>query len=368
MNKKKKNGLKWVLLVIVLIITGFTVTMVACGLFKEKSTEKASEDENASEEGLYDSSDSADSVPDSKDYEGISTNEENIDFDLSVLPDTVEPCGICSYDGCLYVTDTFSKCVWQVSAEGVSILAGADSSRDIYDKPQGGYNDASAEEALFKLPWDVAPFLSGIAVSDTDNNVVRIISNNEVNTINSVSGNDEYNYPTGIASDGAGHLFVSDTHSDSVKIITESGEVSTFADGLESPMGISFNAGYLYIAESGKNRIVRINATDVSSKKNEGDIEIVAGTGEEGDKDGLAAEATFASPKGIAVSGDGTVFVADTVNSAVRIIKDGQVNTMEIKDDRNPDIAPVSPIGLCIQGRRLYICDNFSKKIFTSDI
>ncbi len=369
MNKKKKNGLKWVLLVIVLIITAFTVTMVACGLFKEKGSEKAAEEQGeTAEEELYDAGSLSDTGLGGIGDVSIDTDEATIDFDLSDLPDTMEPCGICSYDGCLYITDSFSKCVWKATADGIDILAGADSSRDIYDKPQGGYNDASLTEALFKLPWTVTPFLGGIAVSDTENNAIRLINDDRVDTINSANGTDEYNYPTGITSDGAGHLFVSDTHSDSVKIVSEDGTVSTFIDGLDSPMGLSFNSGYLYIAETGKNRIIKVNASDVSAKKSSSDIELVAGNGEEGFKDGATPEASFSSPKGIAVAGDGTVFVADTVNSAVRLIKGGQVSTLNIVDERIPDAELVSPVGICIQGRRLYICDNFGKKIYTADL
>ena len=368
MNKKNKNGLKWVLLIIVLIITAFTVSMVACGLFKEKSGEKAAEENSGeSEESMYDTSAFPDTGNEQISLDGIISDEATIEFDLSALPDTIEPCGICYADGCLYITDSYAKSVWKISEDTTEVFAGADSSRDIYDKPQGGYNDAPANEALFKLPWSVAPFLNGIAVTDTENNAIRLINDNRVDTVNSVNGTDEYNYPTGIASDGAGNLFVADTHSDSIKAVSEDGTVSTLLDGLDSPMGLSYNSGFLYIAETGKNRIIRISTEDVSSKKSSADVELVAGSGEEGFSDGVYTDATFSSPKGLTVTTDGSVFVADTVNGAVRLVKDGQVSTLEIRDTRIPEAELVSPIGICIQGRRLYICDNFGMKIYTAD-
>lgn len=366
MNKKKKKGLRLALLIVVIIITAFTVTMVACGLFKEKNAEKQSKEKS---EALGEDATSFQQnagIGDNSLNE-MTDNEPSLQFDLSSLPDTAEPCGICIDDGSIYITDSYSKCVWKISDEGTEVFAGADSSRDIYDKPQGGYNDADSKEALFKMPWSVAPFLGGIAVSDTENNAIRLINGSKVDTINSSSGDTEYNYPTGITSNGEGVLFVADTHSDSIKTVTEDGKVSTFADGLDSPMGLSYSDGYLYIAETGKNRIIRISTLNLDSKKGSGDIELVGGSGEEGFKDGKSEDATFSSPKGVAVANDGTVYVADTVNGAVRKIKDGQVSTLEIKDSRMPDAELISPIGICIQGRKLYICDNFGKKIFIEE-
>src|SRR5690606_29282246 len=44
--------------------------------------------------------------------------------------------------------------------------------------------------------------------------------------------------------------------------------------------------------------------------------------------DGAAATARFNAPEGITVTEDGTVVVADALNHAIRLIKDGQVSTL----------------------------------------
>ncbi|WP_026526259.1 NHL repeat-containing protein [Butyrivibrio sp. VCD2006] len=365
MNKKKKKGVKWVVVILVLLVTLFTGSMVACGLIRGKFQNKSNEDE-ATEAGEEEYAE--DVAAGFEDEITNSVSEAYVSFNLSSLPDTIEPMGLCILDDVLYVADSFSKCVWRVTDSGAEIYAGADSDKDAYNKPQGGYNDAGALEAQFKLPWGIAPYGSGIAVTDTDNGVVRIISEDVVDTMKNSDGDPgSYDFPTGIATDESGNIFVSDTHANAVMVVLPTGEASTFIDEINSPMGLFYRFGYLYIAETGNNRIIRINASDVSTKKSFGDIEIVAGSGNEGLEDGEALMSSFSSPKGVTVDSEGTVYVADTVNGAVRRVKDGQVTTIEVKDDQIPDAELVSPVGICIQGGKLYVADNFGGKIFVID-
>jgi len=61
-----------------------------------------------------------------------------------------------------------------------------------------------------------------------------------------------------------------------------------------------------------------------------GKLERVAGTGEKGQKDGPASEATFDGPKGIVATPEGIVYVADTENNTIRSIdpRAGTVKTI----------------------------------------
>ncbi len=90
----------------------------------------------------------------------------------------------------------------------------------------------------------------------------------------------------------------------------------------------------------------------------------MAGSGAAGLTDGAAERAAFNAPQGVAVGGDGSVYVADTGSSAVRKAKDGAVSTLAVHDPERLDGGLVSPAGLLVQGNRLYICAPFAKKVF----
>lgn len=286
--------------------------------------------------------------------------------EVSAMDVMCEPSGIAAMeDGSLLITDTYGKVVWRVQ-DGVStVYAGSDTVEDPYGEPVGGYNDADPEGSYFKHPWAIAPFLDGYAVTDTDNNAVRLIQEDSIQTINGSTEEDltmtdmgvAYDHPTGLASDEDGNLYISDTLQNAVRRITPEGLVTTFADDLSDPMGLCWKDGALYVAETGANRIVKIE---------EGAVSAVAGCGADGMENGAADQASFSMPQGVAVGEDGTVYVSDTGNSAVRKIRDGQVTTLVERDVEDlGSFAPVSPVGLLVQGDQLYICDNFSRKVFS---
>lgn len=266
-------------------------------------------------------------------------------------------------DGSLLVTDTYNKVIWRV-ADGVSaVYAGSSTVEDHCGQPLGGYNDAVLEESYFKRPWAIVPFLDGWAVSDTGNGAIRLISGGITQTVNGQTEEKltvsdlgvTFDAPTGLACDGEGNLYVADTLQNAIRKITPTGEVTTFAKDLDGPMGLFWAEGSLYAAETEANRIVKITA---------GKVEVLAGSGRSGFADGPAAQAAFSAPQALAVDEDGTVYVADTANGAVRRIRDGQVTTLLRRDVTDLDsFAPVSPTGLLIRENILYICDNFSRKL-----
>ena len=78
-------------------------------------------------------------------------------------------------------------------------------------------------------------------------------------------------------------------------------------------------AGVLYVADTGNHAIRRITA--------DGFVSTLAGDGTPGDADGSAAR--FNGPVGVAVDGSGRVIVADTYNDRIRAIaRDGTVTTI----------------------------------------
>ena len=142
--------------------------------------------------------------------------------------------------------------------------------------------------------------------------------------------------PFGIAVDGQGTIFVADAgDANAVRRIAADGHVSTlaggtigFADGMasdarfNSPSGLAIDPqGVLYVADTGNNAIRRITP--------DGRVTTLAGNGQPGYQDGLGDAARFNGPIGIAVGADGRVIVADSYNDRIRAIApDGTVTTI----------------------------------------
>jgi len=150
--------------------------------------------------------------------------------------------------------------------------------------------------------------------------------------------------PSGIAVDGAGNLFIADSHHNRVREVyatgANAGTITTVAgDGsagydpaatvakatsLNQPGGVAIDgAGNLYIADTNNNVIRKVNLTT-------GAIATVAGTGAPGyTGDGsAAASATLNSPEGVTVDAAGNLFIADTNNDAVReVVASGRIAT-----------------------------------------
>ncbi len=266
-------------------------------------------------------------------------------------------------DGSLLVTDVYHKQVWRVLHRASESYAGGATVQDLYGRPVGGYNDAGLDSSYFKEPWAIAPFLDGWAVSDAANNAVRLIQPGGVQTLNGTTREKlavtelgvKFDHPTGLASDSEGNLYVSDTFGGAVRKVTPQGGVSTVVVDLSEPTGLCWKDGVLYIAETGRNRIVKVEG---------GQLSLLAGSGEAALTDGAAYGAAFNAPQGVAVGGDGSVYVADTGSGAIRRIKNGEVTTLAVRDPERMDGGLTSPIGLLVQGGRLYICDTFARKVF----
>src|ERR1700720_1261422 len=115
--------------------------------------------------------------------------------------------------------------------------------------------------------------------------------------------------PFGIAVDRRGNVFVADAgESNRIRRLTPEGKVETiagstegFADGIASqaqfntPSGIAIDsAGNLIIADTSNNRIRKLS-TDGNT------VSTIAGSGMAGFKDGLGSDAEFDGPVGVAV-------------------------------------------------------------------
>lgn len=279
--------------------------------------------------------------------------------EVSAMDVMCQPCGIAAMeDGSLLVSDQYNKVIWRIADGRNDTFAGADTAEDPFGQPVGGYHDGSLRESLFKNPWAIAPFLEGWAVSDPDNGVVRFLrlDSEKARWTEVTDLGVGFDYPTGLAADEEGNLYVSETFKGEIKKITPKGKVTTLARNLTEPMGLCWSGGSLYAAECGGERVIKIGSS--------GQIAVVAGSGETGSTDGPAARASFSGPKGVAVDGDGTVYVADTGNGTVRRVRDGQVTTVLSRDHRDAtQLFPAAPTGLLIHRGTLYITDAFARKL-----
>lgn len=165
-----------------------------------------------------------------------------------------------------------------------------------------------------------------------------------------------FHTPSAIALDNAGNLYVADTGNHAIRKIDLNGAVTTLAgdgtpgylDGVgraaqfNGPVGIAVDdAGIVYVADTYNDRIRRI-APD-------GTVTTLAGNGKPGMLDGALLDAGFDTPSALAVARDGTLYVADTGNHAVRRIKpDGTVDTVAIplEGERRPALR--RPVGLAL--------------------
>jgi len=153
----------------------------------------------------------------------------------------------------------------------------------------------------------------------------------------------ELDYPSGIALNSTGSLlFIADTCNDRIREVNVSSGIITTAAGngkygfsgdngqataaeLSYPSGVAVDsAGDLFIADTDNNRIREVN---VSSGK----ITTVAGNGTAGSTVGansLATASELYQPMGVAVDSNGNLFIADTQNDRVREVSAGKISTV----------------------------------------
>jgi sugar lactone lactonase YvrE len=136
--------------------------------------------------------------------------------------------------------------------------------------------------------------------------------------------------------DGEGSFIITDYGNQLVRKITPDGTVTTlagsgsrgFADGagtaaeFNGPRGVAVDGeGSIIIADSLIHRVRKITP--------DGTVSTLAGSGSRGFADGAGAAAQFNCPWGLAVDGEGSIIIADFGNKRLRkITPDGTVSTL----------------------------------------
>lgn len=131
--------------------------------------------------------------------------------------------------------------------------------------------------------------------------------------------------PQGVAFDGD-RLIVANTGADEVVSYdlaaptADAQHPAPIAAGISSPWDVALWQGGIAVAEAGRHRLWWIGPDGTAS--------VLAGTGGENIVDGPALEALLAQPSGLTVTPDGALVFADSESSALRRLENGSVTTL----------------------------------------
>ncbi len=206
-----------------------------------------------------------------------------------------------------------------------------------------GFRDGSFNDAMFYRQQGVLWVDDKIYVADTYNHALREIDL-EAKRVSTLAGTGE-------------------------EAFYLNNRIARFA-ALNSPWDLAYRDGMIYIAMAGLHQIWLY---DVES----GSIEVFAGNGYEGLRDGRVHEAMFAQPSGLSLDLD-RLYVADSETSSIRMIdlKENEVNTIVGKDlfifgyrDGNLSSALLQhPIGLDAKSDKIYVADTYNHAIRVIDL
>ena len=217
--------------------------------------------------------------------------------------------------------------------------------------PGPGWGDGGrATSAQLRGPnWVAVDGQGNVYISDFFNSRVRKV--NTAGTITTFAGTGITGYsgdggpatsaglvgPQGVAVDGQGNVYIVDGNGDRVRKVDRAGTITTFAgtglrgfsgDGgpatsarLNNPEGVAVDQdGNVYIADLQNGRVRKVNPV--------GTITTFAGGGPSLGDGGRATSALVRYPYGVAVDGQGNVYIADRVDHRVRVVnKQGTITT-----------------------------------------
>lgn len=166
-----------------------------------------------------------------------------------------------------------------------------------------GEEDGALRSATFRSPHGIKLLPDGsLLIADKGSHLIRLAKDGEIRTL-------------------AGFTFETDARGNPVGALVD-GEAD--ASMFQSPSAVDVDAaGNIYVADTDNHAIRKIDP--------EGRVTTLAGSpvGAPGWRDGRGASARFYAPSALAVAPNGTVYVADTLNHAIRqITPAGVVSTL----------------------------------------
>ena len=251
-----------------------------------------------------------------------------------------------------------------------------------------GFANGDAKSASFSNPMGVAVDSSGnVYVADSRNNLIRKITPD--GTVSTFAGSGKqgsadgkgtaasFFFPTALAADTKGNVYVADTHNSLIRKITPDGVVATFAGkptklindvrdtaGMDHPSGIAVDKnGNVFVSDLNKDFIKKVTPR--------GKVTIIAGSGDRGKKDGKGGAASFFLPVGLAVDDNDNLYVCDSYNNMIRKITPGGIVTTVAgrskkgsKDGKDTTASFWHPNSLTVdKNGNLYVADMGNNKI-----
>jgi len=250
--------------------------------------------------------------------DGASATSAELNFPEGIAVDSA---------GNLYIADTGNHVIRKVDTTGnITTIAGTAGQ-------SGALGDnGPATSAQLSRPAGVALDSSGnLYIADTGNSEIRkLVGSNIFCVLGCGTTGGSLSNPNGLALDATGAIYIADSQQHSVikysgvtlTVLAGTGNYGFSGDGgpavdaqLDTPEGLTMDAsGYIYIADSFNGRVRKI--------LRDGTIQTIAGNGAvaySGDG-GPATAASLYFPRGLAVDGQGNIYVSDTGNGCIRLL------------------------------------------------
>jgi uncharacterized protein (TIGR03437 family) len=235
--------------------------------------------------------------------------------------------------GNIYVADTNNLRIRKITTDGIiSTIAGSGGSGSTGDGGQ-------AILGTFYQPLSVAvDNLNNVYVGDCDpseqDSRVRKIT--PAGIISTLAGNGALKFPTGVAADSSGNVYIADLYDCRVRKVSASGVISTVAGdracGNASDGGLAIRSPLepFGVAVDSLNNLYISSVNTVCEVTTDGIMHVLAGSSDVGysGDGGSARSALLSTPVGLAVDTAGNVYFADTGNVVIRLItKAGIIRT-----------------------------------------
>jgi len=289
--------------------------------------------------------------------------------------------------GNLFIADQYNNRIRKVDTNGIITTVAGNGS--YFYSGDGG----AATNAELGGPSGVAVDVIGnLFIADSGNQCIRRVDTKGI--ITTVAGigtyygysgdggaatNAELGGPSGVAVDTFGNLFIADSGNDRIREVGRNGVITTVAGGylgdggpatnasLNYPKGTTLHvSGNLFIADSGNQRIRKVDTKGIIATVAGNGITVYSGDG------GPATNASLSYPSGVAVDTSGNLFIADSQNNRIREVgTNGIITTVAGGGDNYPGDGGAATnaelnnaIGVAVDATgNLFIADQYNNRI-----